>query len=331
MNMVCLQFVTIDVFTTQPYTGNPLAIVFLPPNKDEADLSHGQKQLIASEFNLSETVFLHPGSADGEQAKGKIRKIDIFTTESELPFAGHPTIGAASWLLCLSPDEMKSGLVETLNTKSGNIPIQQVKSAEGPSTAVTASVAHNVRIHAASYPLQKLLKIHPPLAAFFPSEGYEQEAVGFPIVSIVNGMTQVHVELPSLDALAAVGISASGSNGAVECGYLDKGWESGLVLTYFYVRGVEDPLMGKQVIRARSIVGNIEDPATGSAASGLAAYLTLVKGNSGQHHYDIVQGVEMGRRSDLGIEVVTKEKGKIESVELQGAAVAVSEGRILVP
>src|SRR5918995_6056995 len=75
-----------DVFTDRAYAGNPLAVVL-----DADDLTSGQMQAVAREFNLSETAFPLPS----EQADYRVR---IFTPNQELPFAGHPSIGTA-WLL----------------------------------------------------------------------------------------------------------------------------------------------------------------------------------------------------------------------------------------
>src|SRR6266542_1455265 len=80
-----LEYEVVDVFTDRPFTGNPLAVVF------GADgLSGEQLQAIASEFNLSETVFVLPPTA--ADATYRVR---IFTPVAELPFAGHPSVGAA--------------------------------------------------------------------------------------------------------------------------------------------------------------------------------------------------------------------------------------------
>ncbi|KAJ5096212.1 Phenazine biosynthesis-like protein [Penicillium alfredii] len=315
--MAQLSFVTLDVFTSQPYSGNPLAVVFLPEDSDS--LSQSQKQTIAREFNLSETIFVHPAR---EQSK---RTIDIFTTDCELPFAGHPTIGAASWFLCHSTDAADASGVTTLATKSGDIPISIQDSI---SKAVSAQIAHNTRIHAARFGLKDLLRLHPTLAPFFP-----QPDVSFPVFSIVNGMSQVFIELPTLAALAAVtpatgGELVSSTNG----NYLDEGWRSGLVSVYFFVREVDDDVTDQKIIRTRMMLGTLEDPATGSSACGLAAYLTLTEGQAGQPHlYHVVQGVEMGRRSDIGVGVALDPDMKIKQMLLTGTAVRVSEGRVLVP
>lgn len=86
-----LSFVTLDVFTKTRYTGNPLAIIRVPTS---VTLSQSQKQRIAREFNLSESVFLHEQTAQDRSDKSV--RIDIFTAYAEVPFAGHPTVGTAN-------------------------------------------------------------------------------------------------------------------------------------------------------------------------------------------------------------------------------------------
>lgn len=314
-----LDFITTDVFTAQPFSGNPLAIVFLPKASDFI-LSQAQKQLIAREFNLSETVFLH----DRADSPGGERRIDIFVTDAELPFAGHPTIGSASFLLSAAA-ATKEEPPKAIITKSGKIPISPVS--EAPLRfnvpAVAASIAHDTHIHQKRFSGAELLKIHPTLEPYISAEAQ------FPVFSIVNGMSQVFVQLPSLEALAAVTTSAISVPADEK--HLDEGWASGLVCPYFFVSGVRDEVLGREVIRARMIAGALEDPATGSAASGLAAYLTLQEGGEGVHRYDVVQGVEMGRRSEIGVDVRLGAGGKIEAVGLVGSAVEISSGRVAVP
>ncbi|CAI7662292.1 unnamed protein product [Penicillium glandicola] len=312
--MTHLKFVTLDVFTSTPYSGNPLAVVFLPD--DSTAVTQSQKQTIAREFNLSETIFVHP-----VQDKSK-RTIDIFTTDCEIPFAGHPTIGAASWFLSHSTDPADGDGVTTLATKSGDIPIS-VQNRE--TKYVAAQIAHNTRIHAARFSLKELVRLHPTLAPFF-----TRPDVTFPLFSVVNGMSQLFIELPSLEALAAVTPATGGE--LVSADYLDEGWRSGLICVYFIVRDIEDSVTKKKVIRSRMMLGTLEDSATGSAASGLAAYLTLTEGHAGENYqYHVVQGVEMGRRSDIGVEVTLDGDKQIEQVVLTGTAVSVSEGKVLVP
>jgi len=79
-----LKYQVVDVFTDQPYAGNPLAVVL-----DADGLSADRMQLIAREFNLSETAFVLTPSA------GVDYRVRIFTPTKELPFAGHPSVGTA--------------------------------------------------------------------------------------------------------------------------------------------------------------------------------------------------------------------------------------------
>src|SRR5919202_1279179 len=87
-----LEYEIVDVFTGAPYAGNPLAIVY-----GGESLSTGQLQTLASEVNLSETSFPMP-LTDDDRAAGATYRVRIFTPATELPFAGHPTIGTA-WAL----------------------------------------------------------------------------------------------------------------------------------------------------------------------------------------------------------------------------------------
>src|SRR4051812_2092784 len=79
------RFVTLDVFTRQRFAGNPLAVVL-----DAEKLDQPAMHAMAREFNLAETVFVLPPA----DAKHRAR-LRIFTPATELPFAGHPTVGAA--------------------------------------------------------------------------------------------------------------------------------------------------------------------------------------------------------------------------------------------
>lgn len=319
-----LDYVKLDVFTSNIFGGNPLAVVFLPDHSSEP-VTRDQMQAIAREFNYSETIFVYPVSS---MAPTK-RKIDIFMTTKELPFAGHPTIGAASWLLRLSPCREDHSEFEALTTKAGDIPISQVAA----SSLVSASVPHEFHLHKAKFPLSELLRLHPTLGPFLQSN--DSGNLGFPVFSVVRGMTVILVELPSINALAAVDMPIGGEmiklTSALNGGYLDAGWDGeGLINLYFYVRDVPDG--GRTVLRTRMLLGNFEDPATGSSATGLAAYLSLVSQQPEDKivfDYDIVQGIEMGRRSDIGVHVVLcDDKKGIEKVELIGSAVQVSSGQI---
>src|SRR4051794_41268406 len=84
-----LEYEVVDVFAPRAYAGNPLAVVF-----DTDDLSTEQCQALANEFHLSETSFLSAPTEPGADYR-----VRIFTPYAELPFAGHPSVGAAHTLV----------------------------------------------------------------------------------------------------------------------------------------------------------------------------------------------------------------------------------------
>jgi PhzF family phenazine biosynthesis protein len=116
-----LEFVTVDVFTSQPYKGNPLAIVRIPHG---TEVSQEQKQAIAREFNLSETTFLHENSTDSQESAWIV---DIFMVTQELPFAGHPTIGTACYVLSRTAQErgIQDGIIKaSFKLKAGPVRLE---------------------------------------------------------------------------------------------------------------------------------------------------------------------------------------------------------------
>ena len=308
-----LPFVTLDVFTTTRFKGNPLAVVTIPANLPTPP-TQDQKQAIAREFNLSETVFIHDvdlATADDQVAQQ--RKIDIFLVDAEIPFAGHPTIGAAVSLLPLG--------VRTVVAKAGPIEITQT----GP-RAVEAAIPHDVRLHA------KRPRDLPGLS-LSSDPAIRQAELDAPLFSIVNGMTFLLVELPSLELLARVQ-NTPASLPADQL--LDEGWRKSFVGKYHYVRTAvtsssSSPEAGDNVVtvRTRMVEPSLEDPATGSAASALCSYLSLYEGNGrdGLTRYEVTQGVEMGRESNIFVSVATKDQ-KVDTVKLSGTATQVMRGYV---
>src|SRR3569833_41097 len=313
-----LDFTTLDVFTSTKYLGNPLAVVSLPPSHH--DLPQHVKQTIAREFNLSETVFLHEPADPSET----VRTIDIFTVDGELPFAGHPTIGSAGLLL----RELGLSHVESLITKAG--PIKISLSEDG--ARVRAAIPHAVHIHSgrlASLPRAKELAATGTLGYGDPAI-LEAELMA-PPVSIVRGMTFLPVKLPSLEHLAKVTPGRHLEDENLD-GLLDEGpWRESRIGRYFFVEKENG------TIQTRNIDFVVEDPATGSAACTLACYLTLQSAAAGVTTplvYNILQGVEMGRRSDICVEVTpgvdAQGQPEIQEVFLGGTAVVVMSGKLSV-
>ncbi len=114
--MRSLDYVVVDAFSDTALAGNPLAVVMNTIGLDTARM-----QAIAREFNLSETTFVERRPAAVEQAEGV--RVRIFTTQEELPFAGHPTLGTASMLKIFSPDTVRDNTVH-LALNVGRVPVR---------------------------------------------------------------------------------------------------------------------------------------------------------------------------------------------------------------
>src|SRR5205823_3361342 len=116
-----LPFVQLDVFTSNPLEGNPLAVF-----SDGRGLSDDQMQAIAREMNLSETTFILPRDPATEKERGV--RVRIFTVQEELPFAGHPTLGTA---FALRGDTGATEIALELNV--GKAPVRFEDAATQPS------------------------------------------------------------------------------------------------------------------------------------------------------------------------------------------------------
>ncbi|ETS83609.1 hypothetical protein PFICI_05485 [Pestalotiopsis fici W106-1] len=340
------EFATLDVFTNRRLEGNPLAVVKVRDSQKDK-LTQDLKQKIAKEFNLSETTFLHVPDGDvGKSTAPSALSVDIFTIESELPFAGHPTIGTAVLAKSLFPS------VSTLNIKAGPIGLDPYN--VNGRAFIRAKIPHNVHLHA------RTLADVIPAAQQATYEGLShgepqirERELAAPVFSVVCGMTFVLVKLPSLELLGRVGRLRLDFD-ALPAPLLDvdSEWAPSFVARYYYV-DVDDNEgegakgagkvggEGKQhvrKIRTRMVELGFEDPATGSAASCLASYLTLTEGvqeeGGAGASFEIVQGVEMGRRSEIRVDTTTETDGKgrtkIKDVYLGGEAVVVQKGTITV-
>ena len=111
-----LNYHIVDVFTEIPLAGNPLAVVM-----NTCNLATERMQAIAREFNLSETTFVERRDPAVELADGV--RVRIFTTQEELNFAGHPTLGTASVLKLHAPEAVRDSTV-TLALNVGAVPVR---------------------------------------------------------------------------------------------------------------------------------------------------------------------------------------------------------------
>lgn len=268
-----LPFVTLDVFTNTRYLGNPLAIVRIPSG---TDVSTEQMQTVAREYNLSETLFLHEQSTASD---GSLEwRVRIFVTNAEIPFAGHPTIGAACYALGTLAKGKTTG---RLICNAGPIELDYVNGMSH------ASIPHNFHLHT-EYPLtlDDVYALHPSLK----TAGKKPLAIN--VASPVKGMNFVCIQLADLETLGQVDLS-----GPQATARLDDEWNEGLVGSFLYVI-TDDSKNGDGTIkvRTRMIIGSLEDPATGSASCALCAHLATSLKLPGKTRFELTQAVEMGRK-----------------------------------
>lgn len=225
-----IPFAVVDVFTNDKIKGNQLAIV----HQQEDNLPQEQKQAIAKEFDYSETTFIQAVPAQGENSWS----LGIFTAKEELPFAGHPVIGSAIYVL-----RDLAGNGETAKgaflTKAGRIELEY----DGTTRTASAAIPHDVHVHSTAYLKDELQRLQPSVGRLPASS---------PVVSIVKGMTFVLVELDSLDSLQFVNTTAYHVQTT-----LDKEWDDSFVGTYFYYRLPRASNAGNVRLRTRMIEGSL--------------------------------------------------------------------------
>lgn len=319
-----LEYLTLDVFTRNPFTGNPLAIVKVPKSEK---LTQEQKQLIAREFNFSETVILHESTEQDPRAQWHI---DIFLTTAEIPFAGHPCVGTACFLgrqllrelgQIQRSDEVLFG---SLITKAGRVPFSYMPNAD----TASIEVPHDVHIH------DRTLTTKTAHLVGIPETVCNSMINEPPFVSLIKGVTFALVQLPSEDQLNAV---ISGLRPLNNEDGLNQDWSpSGSVVGFFFFVKMGRANNGTTKLRTRMILGPLEDPATGAASATLAAYLALQgpvdkhdTTSDNIHEYSMIQGVEMGRTSEIGVRVGV-DGHRVSKLILTGSAVGVMEGSIAI-
>ena len=284
-------FTTVDVFTDRRFGGNPLAVF------PEADgLTDAEMQALAGEFNLSETTFVLPPSDPANTAR-----VRIFTPRAEIPFAGHPNVGTG-WVLATRGLDRDGGL--SFEEAAGLVRVE----VERAGHAVTGTrIAAPQPLHVEDGPAAPLAAACAGLDA--------ADLVGPPMIASV-GLPFTHVPVsPEALARAAPDISAFGAFARSDPRLATR---SSL---YLYVRNGQD-------VRARMFAphsGIYEDPATGSAASALAALLLHLDGGDALD-IAISQGIEMGRPSLLHAGA-RREADDIRAW-VGGGCVPVMEGRV---
>ena len=288
------RFHTLDVFTTTRFQGNPLAVF-----TDGDSLSNDQMQAMAREMNLAETVFVQKPT--DERALARLR---IFTTREELKLAGHPVVGTWFLLAELGVVPAQEGGVHVMQeTGAGVLPVEiRFKDGRPQRVTMTQTEAAFRPIKFKKAALAKSLGLAPK--DFDPDLDPEY---------VSTGIFNLMVPLRNRAALGKI---------VMNMFELRKLLGKNATMAYCFV------LSGNSKVFSRGMLPweIYEDPATGSAAGSLGAYLVKHGKLAPGHTLGILQGEEMGRPSNIEVEVT--QSGKKLVPRVSGAAVKVFEGTI---
>lgn len=298
------RFHTLDVFTDRPLAGNPLAVVHDSDGLDSAGM-----QAIAREFNLSETVFILPAEDPANTARMR-----IFTPGSELPFAGHPTIGTAVLLATLrAPDMLGRGVVIALEQQIGLVSVEVRQSGRKAPKAEFALPRLPRRLDCATTAADAARAL-----------GLETADIGLPghqIGAFAVGGAFTMVPVANAAALARAQPSA-GPMFEAAFGTGDH------PAAFVYTRDADQTTHHWRARMFAPSIGIAEDPATGSAVASFAGALMAFENlPDGRHQVVIAQGYEMGRPSDIVL-TMTVEDGALAQATIGGSAVILSEGTL---
>jgi len=274
--MATYRYVVTDVFTDRPLTGNQLAVF-----TDARGLDDERMQALAREMNFSETVFVLPPEAGGSV------RIRIFSPFVEMPFAGHPTLGAA--FVLGGPLQLQ---VITLETGVGNVPVLLERDETG--RIVFGRMQQPVPSVVPFERAEALLGVLGVVGSELPVEVYD------------NGAVHVFVTLGSAGELGALSPDTA-------------------AIAEFGVTGVNCVAGSGTEWTTRMFWRSGEDPATGSAAGPLACHLARHGRIAWGNEITILQGAAVGRPSILYARAEGGD-GLIDAVEVGGQAVTVALG-----
>jgi trans-2,3-dihydro-3-hydroxyanthranilate isomerase len=299
-------FAQVDVFAERALQGNALAIF-----TDARGLSSAEMQAIARETNLSETTFVLPRSPEIERERGV--QVRIFLTTEEVPFAGHPTLGTASWLYWNHAAFRGSEQI-TLDLGVGPIPVRFTPPQPGE-PGIFGTMRQNDPIFG------EIRNSKEDRASIAEALGLSTEDLdgSLPAQVVSTGMAFCIVPLRSLAAALRLQIVPQTARA-----YLNR-----IGARYFYciTRAAAD---AKADWHARMQFDSGEDPATGSAAGCAIAYLVRNRIVTSQQSIVLEQGTEMLRDSRIHVRA-TLENDAVSEVFVGGRTVPVASGRLFLP
>jgi trans-2,3-dihydro-3-hydroxyanthranilate isomerase len=293
-------YTLVDVFAEKPLQGNALAIF-----TDARGLTTDEMQALARETNLCETTFILPRAPEVERERGV--QVRIFTVQEELEFAGHPTLGTASWLHLNHPILRGANKV-TLDLRVGPIPVNFTAN-DGP--GVYGTMRQNDPVFGS---------IH-ERSAIAAAIGLSPDDLdpALPIQTVSTGMPFCIVPLRSLDVASRLAIPQP----------LAQAYLAHTDAKFFHCITRAHADSGADW-HARMQFYNGEDAATGSASGCAIAY--LVKHGLAPSAQPIVieQGIEMLRPSRIHVQA-TSDNGKIVDVLVGGRTILIATGRFFLP
>jgi trans-2,3-dihydro-3-hydroxyanthranilate isomerase len=288
------RFYTLDVFTTTRFHGNPLAVV-----TDGDGFSNDQMQAIAREMNLSETVFVQKPTDD--RALARLR---IFTAKQELQLAGHPVIGTWFLLAELGVVPAQEGGVHVMQqTGAGILPVE-IRFKDGRPQRVTMTQKP------ASFKSPKFTAKKLAAALGLSMKDFDPH-LDPEIVS--TGIFNLMVPLRNRAALGRIQMNIF---------EMSRLLNKQATMAYCFANGAERHSFARGMLPWEIY----EDAATGSAAGSLGAYMVKHGKLGAGHTLHVEQGLEMGRPSEIEVEV--SQTGKKLTPRVSGAAVKVLEGTI---
>jgi trans-2,3-dihydro-3-hydroxyanthranilate isomerase len=298
-----LPYSVMDVFAERPLEGNPLAVFH-----DARSLSDAEMQALARETNLAETTFILPSENPMEKAV----RVRIFTTQEELPFAGHPTLGTASWLHFHHP-ALRGASTITLQLNVGPI-VVTFDERQKNELGVRATMRQNDPDFGKTHDRASVAK-----AIGLREEDLSPEHAP---QTVSTGMPFCIVPLRSLEVAQRLQIAQREA----------QAWLDGSDAKFFYciAPAATHALPAGPHWHARMQFYGGEDPATGSASGCCIAY--LVRHGLAQSEQTVVieQGIEMLRPSRIEARA-SFDFHHITNILISGRTIAVARGSFFLP
>jgi len=299
-----LNYSVVDVFAERPFEGNALAVFH-----DARGLSSEEMQTLARETNLSETTFILPEDAATEEREGV--RVRIFTTQEELPFAGHPTLGTATWLH-LNHSSLRGAETIVLRLNVGKIGVRFDARGEGE-IGVRATMVQKDPVFGATHDGAEVARAIGLTAEDLSAEYLPQTvSTGVPFCIVLLRSLEVSQRLQLVPQEA-------------------RAWTAKNDAQFFYcIVPLEAKEEGGVGWHARMQFYSGEDPATGSAAGCCIAWLVKMGLAASGREVLIEQGIEMRRPSRIGVRA-TLEGKRVHSIEVSGRTISVADGRFFLP